>query len=113
IVPLGRWMLETACRQGRAWQERYDRTLKMAVNLAARQIDDGALLLRVQQVLAETGFDAASLTLELTESALVADVAATTRTLTRLREFGVRIAIDDFGTGYSSLAYLEQFPVDV
>lgn len=114
ILELGRWVLETACRQRRAWQPSLDRSeLSVSVNLSGRQVAAASLVADVSRVLAETGLDPATLTLEITESALVDDVAAAVRALHALKALGLRLAIDDFGTGYSSLSYLRQFPVDV
>ena len=85
----------------------------MGVNLSTRQFQDAALVERVARVLRETELAPETLVLELTESVLIHDVAATTATLERLRALGVRVALDDFGTGYSSLAYLRRFPIDI
>lgn len=115
IVPLGRWVLRTACRQAKAWQmlapERQH--LSVAVNLSVRQLRDAGLAADVEQALAETGLAPFSLVLEITESIFLESTPATVDTLHRLRALGVRLAIDDFGTGYSSLAYLKRFPMDI
>jgi diguanylate cyclase (GGDEF)-like protein len=111
IVPIGRWVLREACRQSVAWRERGHR-LGMAVNVSAHQLDDDRLLDDVREAISETGIEPRSLTLEVTETTLMRDPAATARRLSDLKDLGVRIAIDDFGTGYSSLAYLRQFPAD-
>lgn len=113
IVPLGRWILEEACRQLRAWQDRHpDRGLTVSVNLSARQLAQRDIADVVAEVLYETGADPSRLTLELTESILLDDVDQAGRILTSLRDIGVTLAIDDFGTGYSSLTYLRTFPFD-
>lgn len=112
IVPLGEWVLHTACRQAALWA-REGRSLRQSVNLSARQLAEPGLVARVQAVLDQTGFDPRLLDLELTESALVAQGEAAADRLASLRELGVRISLDDFGTGYSSLAYLRRFPLDV
>ena len=114
IVPLGRWVLEEACRQANTWHELYpyDPPLTMSVNLSARQFRQADLVRTVSDTLGETGFDPRSLVLEITESAVMEDAQANAQTLRELKALGVRIAIDDFGTGYSSLAYLKRFPVD-
>ena len=111
IVPLGEWVLRTACRQAAAW-EREGKYLRQSVNLSARQLGEANLVDRVRSVLEETGLDPRLLDLELTESALVAQGEAAVARLAALRALGVRISIDDFGTGYSSLAYLRRFPLD-
>ncbi len=114
ILELGRWILESACRQARAWQEATGReTLSISVNLSGRQIVDPDLAADVGRILAESGLAPPTLTLEMTESVLVQDVEATVGTLQALKALGVRLAIDDFGTGYSSLSYLRQFPIDI
>ncbi len=114
ILDIGRWILETACRQTREWQETAGREdLTISVNLSGRQILDPHLAADVARALAESGLPPRDLTLEMTESVLVQDVAATVDTLRALKALGVRLAIDDFGTGYSSLSYLRQFPIDI
>ena len=104
IVPIGKWVLRTACLQNVAWQKRGLPHLSMAVNLTARQFYDEHLLRDLAAILADTGMDAHLLELEITESLLMRDVEKTLRILTGLKEMGIRIAIDDFGIGYSSLA---------
>jgi diguanylate cyclase (GGDEF)-like protein len=114
IVPLGRWVLETACRQARAWVELSgDATLTMSVNLSARQFQDPGLIDTILQVVAGTQLPPHCLKLEITESAVMQDAEAAERTLRQLRHLGIQLAIDDFGTGYSSLAYLKRFQVDM
>ena len=114
ILELGRWILETACHQTRAWQAAAGRAgLTISVNLSGRQILDRDLVPDVRRILAESGLAPHDLTLEMTESVLVQDVEATVSTLKALKALGVRLAIDDFGTGYSSLSYLRQFPIDI
>ncbi len=114
IVPLGRWVLVEACRQARAWHDAGTgaRPLTMSVNVAAGQLRSSALLVDVARALAATGLPPGRLQLEITESAAMADAAATIVVLQELKGLGVRLALDDFGTGYSSLAYLKRFPVD-
>jgi diguanylate cyclase (GGDEF)-like protein len=111
IVPIGRWVLQEACRQASIWRQHGHR-IDMSVNVSGRQLDDDELIEDVRRPLAESGLDPAALTLEITETTLMRDAEATARRLHSLKELGVRIAIDDFGTGYSSLAYLRQFPAD-
>ncbi|RSM48586.1 diguanylate cyclase [Actinoplanes sp. ATCC 53533] len=113
IVPLGRWVLEEACRQAMEWAERDGRRpVKMAVNVSVRQFDRSDLPAVVREVLTETGMPADQLCLEMTESVLMTDTEENLSQLVRLKALGVTLAIDDFGTGYSSLAYLRRFPVD-
>jgi diguanylate cyclase (GGDEF)-like protein len=108
IAPIGKWVLEEACRQAKQWQNRgYD--LRMAVNLSARQFRDADLLCMVEEILQNNALDARSLELEITESMLMENPELARKTLQCLSELGVTIAIDDFGTGYSSLSYLKEF----
>ena len=111
IIEVGAWVLKEACCQGAIWREA-GHPIGMAVNVSARQLDTDEFVTDVRNALSESGLDAGALTLEITETTLMCNVAETSRRLTAIRELGVRIAIDDFGTGYSSLAHLQQFPVD-
>ncbi len=112
IVPLGRWILQTACEQLKAWLTQSDQPLKIAVNLSGRQLKQPDLVPMVAEVLEKTGLDPALLELELTESMLMETVENTIELLQQLKDLGVSLAIDDFGTGYSSLSYLTRFPID-
>jgi len=112
ILPIGNWVLQEACRQGRAWVEAGLPATTMAVNVSAVQFRDEHFLEGVFSILDDTGMRPESLELELTESVLMKRVEATASLLQTLRERGIQIAIDDFGTGYSSLSYLRKFPVD-
>jgi diguanylate cyclase (GGDEF)-like protein len=111
IVEVGRWVLEEACRQGAVWRAA-GHAIGMSVNVSARQLETDAFVGHVREALADSGLDAAALTLEITETTIMRDTAQTARRLAAIKELGVRIAIDDFGTGYSSLSHLQQFPVD-
>ncbi|WP_328512519.1 EAL domain-containing protein [Streptomyces sp. NBC_00376] len=115
IVQLGRWVLQSACRQARRWQLEHptDPPLFISVNVAVRQVWDSDLVTDVAEILAETGLDPSLLQLELTESAVMGSAGQPIQALRSLSEMGVRIAIDDFGTGYSNLAYLSRLPVSV
>ncbi|WP_370656740.1 putative bifunctional diguanylate cyclase/phosphodiesterase [Streptomyces sp. NBS 14/10] len=112
IVPLGRWVLRTACRQAREWQLAHPlNPLIVSVNVAVRQVWDSDLVAEVGSILAETGLPPHLLQLELTESAVMGSAGRPLQALLQLSEMGVAIAIDDFGTGYSNLAYLSRLPV--
>jgi EAL domain-containing protein (putative c-di-GMP-specific phosphodiesterase class I) len=111
-VPIGKWVLRTACLQNLAWQRQGLAELKIAVNMSARQFTDEHLLQDVASILKTTAMAAHLLEIEITERLLIHDVENTLRILTGLKALGVRIAIDDFGTGYSSLATLQRFPLD-
>jgi diguanylate cyclase (GGDEF)-like protein len=111
IVDVGRWVIEEACRQGARWHDLGYR-LDVSVNVSARQLETAQLLDDVRFALLSSGFDPGSLIIEITETAIMRDMAAVIPRLAALKATGIRIAIDDFGTGYSSLAYLQQFPVD-
>jgi EAL domain-containing protein (putative c-di-GMP-specific phosphodiesterase class I) len=111
ILPLGEWVLRTACTQMRAWQDAGLDLPMMSVNLSLRQFQQYDLVQAVRQVLDETGLDATALELEITETAAMQNAETTVEVLQALRELGVSIAIDDFGTGYSSLNYLKRFPI--
>ncbi len=115
ILPIGRWVLETACRQASLWRAdpEIGLDLVMAVNLSPRQFRHPRLVQDVGQVLAESGLDASGLEVEITEGTAMGDADATVKTLEHLKAIGIRLAIDDFGTGYSSLGYLKRFPIDV
>jgi EAL domain-containing protein (putative c-di-GMP-specific phosphodiesterase class I) len=114
ILEVGSWVLATACRQAGIWRRDHPtRPLIVRVNLSARQIAQPDLVAIVVEALDHGGLDAASLCLEITETALMDDPDAALRVLSDLRALGVTLAIDDFGTGYSSLAYLKRFPVDI
>ncbi|MFG2997026.1 putative bifunctional diguanylate cyclase/phosphodiesterase [Streptomyces sp. NPDC048340] len=115
IVQLGRWVLQTACRQARRWQieQPSDSPVFVSVNVAVRQVWDSDLVGDVAEILADTGLAPQLLQLELTESAVMGSAGRPLQALQALSDMGVRIAIDDFGTGYSNLAYLSRLPVSV
>jgi EAL domain-containing protein (putative c-di-GMP-specific phosphodiesterase class I) len=112
ILPIGDYVLKTACRQLNAWLSEGLPSIRMAVNLSARQFKQGDLPSQVAAIIEETGIDPRVLELEITESAAMANPEAAILHLRRFREMGVELAIDDFGTGYSSLSYLKLFPVN-
>lgn len=112
IIPVGEWVLRTACSQSRAWQDAGLPPLRMGVNLSACQFRQENLVEMIDGILHETGFNPMLLELELTEGMLMENTSETSATLEKLKSKGVLIAIDDFGTGYSSLSYLKRFPID-
>jgi diguanylate cyclase (GGDEF)-like protein/PAS domain S-box-containing protein/excisionase family DNA binding protein len=113
ILPIGRWVLETACRQAQAWQRRFpDIRPMMSVNLSARQFAQPDLGTQIQEILASSGLPPASLELEITESVVMDSSEKAIEALRELRALGVKLVLDDFGTGYSSLSYLKHLPLD-
>jgi diguanylate cyclase (GGDEF)-like protein/PAS domain S-box-containing protein len=113
IVPVGAWVLRTACAQAKAWQNMGIKPCSVAVNLSAVQFHRQDLCEVVQQVLRETGLEAKFLNLEITESIIMKDVDRAVQTLRELKSLGVKLSVDDFGTGHSSLNYLKRFAADV
>jgi diguanylate cyclase (GGDEF)-like protein/PAS domain S-box-containing protein len=113
IVPIGAWVLRTACQQHSAWRRAGYGAVRMAVNLSARQFGSPNLAAQIAAVLAEAELDPACLEIEVTESLMMSDADAAIATMHELKAMGVQLSIDDFGTGYSSLSYLKRFPVDV
>ncbi|MGD0886373.1 MAG: EAL domain-containing protein [Thermodesulfovibrionales bacterium] len=111
IVPLGEWVLRTACAQNKALQETSRKPMRIAVNLSVRQFQQN-IIETVRRVLEDTGLEPNCLELELTESIFVQDIEVAVETLHALRRLGVNISIDDFGMGYSSLSYLKYFPIN-
>jgi diguanylate cyclase (GGDEF)-like protein/PAS domain S-box-containing protein len=112
IVPIGRWVIETACHEAATWQSVAGWPVAVAVNVSGTQLSDPELVPHVRGALERSGLAPESLVLELTETVLMEDTVQTIRVLEALKEIGVRISVDDFGTGYCSLAYLRRFPVD-
>jgi diguanylate cyclase (GGDEF)-like protein len=112
IIPVGTWVLNTACRQGAIWQAQGHR-FSVSVNVSILQLSRLEFVREVQEALALSGLDPSSLILEFTETTLMRNGPETISQLETLKSLGVRLAVDDFGTGYSSLAYLRQFPMDV
>lgn len=108
IIPMGEWVLRTACREAMAWSDR----LGVSVNLSPVQLQDPGLPQLITLILVETGLNPSRLELEVTETALIRDRERTLDNLKQLKQLGLRIALDDFGTGYSSLSYLQTFPLD-
>lgn len=112
IVPIGEWVLKTACKATKSWQEKNGLYFCMAVNISGVQFHRSNIVETVDRVLKETGLDPQYLELEVTESVFMEDVDTTIDILNQLHDLGVKLSIDDFGTGYSSLNYLRQFPID-
>jgi diguanylate cyclase (GGDEF)-like protein/PAS domain S-box-containing protein len=115
IVPIGRWVLREGCRHARRVLAALDPAHQpsMSINLSLKQIQQSDIVADVRDALSESGLEARCLTLEITETVLMADTDLAVERLRELKELGVRLALDDFGTGYSSLSYLSRFPVDI
>ena len=112
MIPIGTWVLRTACRQARAWHGAGFPDLSLAVNLSLTQLQQPDLVQMVRETLAESGVPARLLELEITESSAMQSPENSIRTLYELKRLGLRISLDDFGTGHSSLSYLKRFPID-
>ena len=112
IVPIGKWVLETACAQAVAWQEQGLPPMRIAVNLSPRQFTDSHLLHDIRAALTKTAIDPQLLELEITESMVMHFPEEAKRLLTAIKKLGVHLSIDDFGTGYSSMSLIKEFPVD-
>jgi len=112
IVPIGEWVLRTACAQNKAWQDAGLPKVRVAVNLSMVQFQQGDIVQTIRRVLQETGLDPKYLELEITETMAMRQVDSTIGKLKELKEMGLHISVDDFGTGYSSLNYLKKFPID-
>ncbi|MGG0643920.1 EAL domain-containing protein [Sporosarcina gallistercoris] len=110
ILPIGLWVLETACAQAKQWQEQGFPAIRMSVNVSIRQFKQPTFITHVLRVLQKTGLDPSYLNIEITES-MTTDVDYSQKVLQRLHEEGIHVSIDDFGTGYSSLSYLSKFPI--
>jgi diguanylate cyclase (GGDEF)-like protein/PAS domain S-box-containing protein len=113
IVPIGAWVLETACRQVKAWHDAEWPGLRIAVNLSPREVDRGDAIGSIGNALAQSGLPAECLEIEVTERVFLDDVERVATIFREIKDLGVRLCIDDFGTGYSSLSYLQNYPFDV
>jgi EAL domain-containing protein (putative c-di-GMP-specific phosphodiesterase class I) len=113
IIPIGEWVLGVACLQNKIWQKAGFDSIRMAVNLSARQFRQKNLIEVVRRCLVKSALDPSLLELEITEGTAMNKADSTVRILNELKDIGVKISIDDFGTGYSSLSYLKRFPLDV
>jgi len=112
IIEFGEWILQTACRQNKIWQSAGLPSVRVAVNVSARQFQDGRFLGILRGALTSSGLDPQFLTLELTENTIMENAQENLDTLYAIKEMGVKLSVDDFGTGYSSLSYLKQLPLD-
>jgi diguanylate cyclase (GGDEF)-like protein len=113
IVPIGEWVLHTACLQNKAWQDAGYSKISVSVNLSPRQFEDNELVNKIKRVLDKTGLEAKWLNLEVTEGVIMKDTDEAIITLHQIKSLGAQISLDDFGTGYSSLGYLKKFPIDM
>lgn len=111
IVPIGKWVLKTACLQLKEWSDKGHNNINMAVNLSARQFKDKDFVQMVLDTISETEIDPKRLSLEITETVALEDLEYTIATIKELRTIGVSFSLDDFGTGYSSMSYLKRLPV--
>ena len=112
IVPMGEWILKTACKQTKIWHDE-GYPLHVAVNLSLRQFQQKDLANEINEIVRQSGLDPAFLDIEVTESSIMNNAESAVDTLRRLQETGIKVSIDDFGTGYSSLGYLKQLPIDI
>jgi EAL domain-containing protein (putative c-di-GMP-specific phosphodiesterase class I) len=112
IVPIGKWVLKTACAQNVVWQRQGLPAVCMAVNLSARQLMDEHLVEDISAILEDTGMAPELLELEITEGTLMQNPDRVSGILSQIKAMGIRLAIDDFGTGYSSLSHIKRFPID-
>ena len=114
IVPMGKWILQAACKQMQQWREQFSSaaSMVMSVNLSSRQFAQANLVTQIQETLILTGLDGANLKLEITESMVMDDVENTIALLHELKKLKIKISMDDFGTGFSSFSYLHRFPID-
>ena len=112
IGPIGKWVLETACKQGKLWHDRGYKDLKIGVNVSAYQFEQESFVPIIREVLEETEMNPKNLDLEITESIAMKNEIAVITKLKKLKKIGVKVSMDDFGTGYSSLSYLNRFPID-
>ncbi len=113
ILPIGDWLLPTACREAAAWRGLSDAPLRLAVNVSPRQVQQGDIAGALERALVQTGLDPRLVTVEITESLLLTSCEEVLDKICRIRALGAKIAIDDFGIGYASLSYLKNFPVDI
>ncbi len=113
IIPMGKWVIKTACKQLQAWRKAGAGPITMAVNISCHQFADHYLLESVEQIFEETGVEPELIEFELTESVLMQDAETAMKVLKEMKRMGLKLSVDDFGTGYSSMSYLKHFPLDV
>ena len=113
IVPIGEWVLRTACEQTKLWQDKGYHSLNIAINLSVKQFRQANLVESINNIILETGIEPKYVELEITETTAMENIGDIIQTLDKLKEMGVTIALDDFGTGYSSLNYLKKLPIDI
>ena len=113
ILPIGEWMIESVCKQLRAWEDAGLSGQNVSINISPRQFRDQDVVGLFREHLADNNIEASAITVEITESTLIENLGEAERTLRELHEMGMRLALDDFGTGFASLAYLKDFPVDI
>ena len=113
ILPIGDWLLTAACREAASWRTLSEEPLRVAINVSPRQVQQGDIAGALERALEVTGLPPHLVTVEITESLLLASGEEVLRKIRRIREVGAKIAVDDFGTGYASLSYLKHFPVDI
>ena len=113
ISDIGTWVLRESTQQLKVWQVKYQRPLLMSINVSPRQFQDESILTAIKAVIKQTGLQASSIQLEVTEGLFLSASDRTIGIITALKDFGIKLALDDFGTGYSSLSYLNQLPFDV
>jgi len=112
IIPLGEWIIQTACREAAEWSRKFNEPLVVAINLSPKQFQLKDLLTTIKKALSEFQLESSCVELEITESCVMEDVEGALNTMKAFREHGLKLAIDDFGTGYSSLSYLKRFPIN-
>lgn len=112
IIPIGEWVLKTACMQHKKWQQKFSANRNVSVNLSPKQFDDPKLVEKIACILNQTGMDGRYLTLELTETTIIKNFRQASQKLSQLMELGIQIAIDDFGMDHSSLNYLKELPIN-
>ena len=112
IIPLGEWVIYTACAQNRLWQEKYGSNITISVNVSPLQMKQPNFVEKIKKILITTELEASYLELEITEGMLMENRIEILNKIDTLKDMGIKIAIDDFGTGYSSLGYLKRFPID-